>query len=158
MAGEPHFALPTILGQAVSLSCPNARCFSEATNSAIGVCTDVPEQIVRLDVVIAGVKVAVVLQWQGRCRRSARRCTDCAARASFPAPRRKSARTPYPRRDHPLIEDGDEEAAELLGADRPFRDEPAALGVQGPVQHRAAHPSPGWQAGGTPQWSAPRSG
>ena len=42
---------------------------------------------------------------------------------------------------HPLIEDGDQEAAELFGADRPLGDQPAALRVQGPVRTRPFAPA-----------------
>ncbi len=91
---------------------------------------DVPEQVGRLDEVVAGVHVAVVLHRQGL---AAGALEDAQAGLADPAAERgikgvdeDLAYIPA----HPLVEDGDQEAAVLLCLDRTLGDQVAELRVQ----------------------------
>src|ERR1700722_14970611 len=60
VTGEAHFTLPAIFGQAVQLVQPERALLLRANQLRHGRPQDVPQQIAGLDVVIAGIKVAVV--------------------------------------------------------------------------------------------------
>lgn len=62
MAGKTHVAFATKRGSVSILSWPNWRCWGEAIRLDHVAILDVAQQVVRLDEVVAGIEVTVVLQ------------------------------------------------------------------------------------------------
>ena len=98
---------------------------------------DVAEAVARLDEVVARIDVAGVLE---REREPARLGVHAEpGRLADPVRERDVEHLDVDLADvapHPFLEDVDQEAAVLLGADRPVRDLRAFLQVQGPVAPR----------------------
>ena len=112
------------------LSSPNLRICGEATSSSIGVVADVAELLARLDEMVAGVEIAIVLQGRpvaaGR-RVNAEKMTTEVCLERHVEELHEHAADVAP---HPFLENVDQETAVLLAADRTFGHQIPGLRVQ----------------------------
>jgi len=132
VAGEPDVALEAVSGKGVAFRTPEGLLFlgcDEFEHRCFG---DVAQQVVRLDVVVACVQVAVVFHRQGK---AAGLCKD-AQPARFAVPRAEcdvevlDEDLPDVGAD-PLVEDGYQEPPERSGVDAAVGDMMPLLHVQG---------------------------
>ena len=94
------------------------------------VCVDVAELLARLDEMIAGVEIAVVLQRRTVAAGGGVDAQQMAAEIRFERHVEELDEDPADVAAHPFLEDVDQEAAVLLAADRALGDQVAGLRVE----------------------------
>ncbi len=124
VAGETHLTLPTVPRQRVALGLAEGSLLVGGDQLQEMGLLNIAEKVLGLDEVIAGVQIAVVFERQ----RIATRLSEDAERAADadPRPKRGVEHLDEDLGDvlpDPLVEDGDQEAAPLVGPHRSFRNQ-----------------------------------
>lgn len=131
VTGEEEWALAAGAGKAVALGVAEGALARAENHLAERGFKDIAKPVVRVDVVIAGVKIAVVFEHEG----VATGFSEDAERAGVACPAAESDIEVLDKNGadivaDPLVEDGDEEIAEAAWVDRPGGDRRARSAVR----------------------------